>query len=94
MAEYIEREDVFEFWKKMTGTASVATLVEAIRRVPAADVAPVVHGRWDPSGRYKFSDGSIAMRCTKCGCALREKEYMENVWNYCPVCGAKMDLEG
>lgn len=59
--------------------------------IPAADVAPVVHGRWDDSGRYTFPGGSIAVRCTNCGCALTESEYRLNNWNYCPVCGAKMD---
>ena len=59
--------------------------------IPAADVAPVVHGRWDNSGRYTFPSGSIAVRCTNCGCALTESEYRLNNWNYCPVCGAKMD---
>lgn len=100
MAEYIEREEIYRRWKEIPPEESLEGLAAgilhmslAVVQTPAADVAPVLHGRWDPSGRYKFSDGSIAVRCTKCGCALREKEYMENVWNYCPVCGAKMDLE-
>lgn len=59
----------------------------------AADVTPVVHGRWDDSGRYTFPDGGTAVRCTECGCALTESEYRMNNWNYCPVCGAKMDGE-
>lgn len=87
MAEYIEREALME------GLVYNNPVYIAAKCAPAADVAPVVHGRWDSSGRYKFTDGSIAVRCTKCGCSLHEKEYMENVWNYCPVCGAKMDLE-
>ena len=57
----------------------------------AADVAPVVHGRWDDSGRYTFPSGDVAVRCTNCGCALTESEYHLNNWNYCPVCGDKMD---
>ena len=64
---------------------------EAIDSIPAADVAPVVHGRWDDSGRYTFPSGSTAVRCTNCGCALTESEYHLNNWNYCPACGAKMD---
>lgn len=64
---------------------------EAINAAPAADVAPVVHGRWDNSGRYTFPSGNAAVRCTNCGCALTESEYHLNNWNYCPVCGAKMD---
>lgn len=59
--------------------------------ISAADVAPVVHGRWDDSGRYTFPGGSTAVRCTNCGCALTESEYRLNNWNYCPVCGTKMD---
>lgn len=62
-----------------------------IEILPAADVAPVVHGRWDDSGRYTFPGGSTTVRCTNCGCALTESEYHLNNWNYCPVCGAKMD---
>lgn len=69
-------------WKKIE---------EAINAVPAADVVPIVHGRWDDSGRYTFPSGNAAVRCTNCGCALTESEYHLNNWNYCPVCGAKMD---
>lgn len=57
----------------------------------SADVAPVVHARWDDSGRYTFPGGSTAVRCTECGCALTVSEFRLNRWNYCPVCGAKMD---
>ena len=64
---------------------------EAINTAPAADVAPVVHGRWDDSGRYTFPNGDTAVVCPNCGCALTESEYHLNNWNYCPVCGDKMD---
>lgn len=101
MAEYIEREAALSVIRKLNTPAKspaqkdmLRTASAYIQEIPAADVAPVVHGRWDSSGRYKFTDGSIAVRCTKCGCSLHEKEYMENVWNYCPVCGSIMDLEG
>lgn len=46
---------------------------------------------WDDSGRYTFPGGSTAVRCTECGCALTVSEFRLNNWNYCPVCGAKMD---
>lgn len=66
-------------------------LAEDFYSIPAADVAPVVHGQWDDSGRYTFPGGGTAVRCTECGCALTVSEYHLNNWNYCPVCGAKMD---
>ena len=67
----------------------------SVRRVlmqaETVDAEPVVHGRWDDSGRYTFPGGSIAIRCTECGCALTETEYHSQRWYYCPVCGSKMD---
>lgn len=47
-------------------------------------------GEWDDSGRYQFMDGTKAIRCTECGCALTEIEYQKYFYNFCPVCGADM----
>ena len=96
MAEYIEREALIgdltaAMDHRGMGQVIGQTLIRYAKRQPAADVAPVVHGRWDDSGRYTFPGGSTAVRCTNCGCALTESEYRLNNWNYCPVCGAKMD---
>ena len=54
---------------------------------PAADVAPVVHGRWVEKEKYTFG---IMYDCSLC-----ENRILDNghPWNYCPNCGAKMDLE-
>lgn len=100
MAEYIEREKTVELLRSLGNREyrrEKGTIQDAIKMIsypeytPAADVAPVVHERWDDSGRYTFTGGSTAVRCTNCGCALTESEYRLNNWNYCPVCGAKMD---
>ena len=58
------------------------------------ELATVRHGRWDDSGRYQFPSGAKAIRCSICGCALNESEYRLFNWNYCPVCGARMDGDG
>lgn len=47
-------------------------------------------GEWDDSGRYQFMDGTKAIRCTECGCALTEIEYQKYFYNFCPVCGSDM----
>jgi len=97
MAEYIEREaalrEIERCEKFMVGDKTITTdaMKTFIKNRPAADVSPVVHARWDDSGQYTFPGGSTAVRCTKCGCALTESEYQLQNWNYCPVCGAKMD---
>lgn len=104
MAEYIDRDAVYTaFANACTDVLERASeiyyiagfsyehVIEILDDIPATDVAPVVHGRWDDSGRYTFPSGNTAVRCTNCGCALTESEYRLNNWNYCPVCGARMD---
>lgn len=65
--------------------------LDSIDTAPTIEAEPVRHGEWDASGRYTFPDGSLAVRCSECGCDLEEHEYKEYWWHYCPVCGAKMD---
>lgn len=93
MGECIERETAVRavMAAKWADGSDGAMAMEIVASPPTADVAPVVHGRWDDSGRYTFPSGSTAVRCTNCGCALTESEYHLNNWNYRPVCGAKMD---
>ena len=101
MAEYIERGALMQFpirrdhYDRKNGNKhfinGIETVLEYAENLPAADVAPVRHGRWDDSGRYTFPSGAVAVRCTNCGCALTESEHRLYNWNYCPVCGAKMD---
>lgn len=60
---------------------------DCIRYMDAADVAPVVHGRWVEKEKYTFG---IMYDCSLC-----ENRILDNghSWNYCPNCGAKMDGE-
>ena len=53
----------------------------AILKIPVADVAPVRHGRW------LHRKNGVAY-CSEC-----EVDTVEDETNYCPNCGAKMDLE-
>ena len=61
--------------------------IEAIvEELPAANVAPVVHGKW----KYKQEWGKLLTNsCSVCGQILTTKRGEE--MNYCPNCGAKMD---
>ena len=98
MAEYIERSAAVKAVLRERSPANsvaqnrkLSIIQRDLLTIPAADVAPVVHGQWDDSGRYTFPGGGTAVRCTECGCALTVSEYHLNNWNYCPECGAKMD---
>lgn len=69
---------------QLTERVQMARMVED---APAADVAPVVHGRWS------WDTGDI-WTCSVCGTRNHIKEVMGRPdFNYCPNCGAKMDKE-
>ena len=91
MAECIEREAAL---RAVQGQRSpcrspaqnrmLDCLKAAVIRIPAADVAPVVHGRWVTHYRSgtPVAEGYVSTCC--------------DMWNnrksdYCPNCGAKMD---
>jgi hypothetical protein len=59
-----------------------------------ADVTPVVHGRWEDSIDEWL--GTDVYTCSKCreSYVLVEGTPKENLWHYCPNCGAKMDGDG
>lgn len=61
-------------------------LAGAVRNAPTVDAVPVVHGRWDTILKKTVSRLS---RCSACGF----EKYNIHWCNYCPNCGAKMDLE-
>lgn len=62
-----------------------------IEDAPAADVAPVVHGRWIHS-RYKdCSEQFELVKCSQCNHEAYAMAFYVRGGNYCPNCGAKMD---
>lgn len=56
---------------------------EALDAMPTID--PVKHGRWE------FEPG--AMYCSVCGWVYEYYVGLEEEWNYCPNCGARMEGE-
>ena len=89
--EYIRREDALKLLSDdipicgaslyQVGAKGGLQIAHGIvAAIPAADVAPVLHGR-------KIEDGDIGCfwLCSLCG------ECLPYGANYCPNCGAKMD---
>ena len=98
MDEYIEREALMRRIKEIhcaecdsyhgvrCRACWVDDTLDYIDSEPAADVAPVRHGRWGT-----HSDRPDSLICSVCN-------YGFDMWkhdphNYCPNCGAKMDEE-
>lgn len=127
MAEYIEREAISEeirkyYYKNPPNFSygegfdrGLDRAQRAILDAPAADVAPVRHGRWilqanNERTNYRWN---VTAECSECCDEKKEiwAGFFHNVpdWlardaalesaksvklsNYCPNCGAKMDLE-
>lgn len=67
-----------------------------IEDIPAADVAPVVHGKWIDKTIWFGALGVVYIQCSNCGqVTQRVAESLGDGLGdkYCGNCGAKMDLE-
>ena len=91
MPEYIEREalrdellNISVDISNLYGCGVLEGLDRATKRLneqPAADVAPVRHGKWE-----RTADG--AALCTACKRKMNPSQYG---YAFCSLCGAKMD---
>ena len=80
MDEYIDREAFLKWAREFYPNDKV--FASAIINAPTADVAPVVHGRWNSMDGYK-----TRKICSECGWDVPE---YGKFYSYCPNCGAKM----
>ena len=98
MAEYIDREACLSI---LRAKANMAVLMDAapyfekaaqmLEKLPAADVVPVVHGRWI---RPHWKNNNYCCDCSECGGEAMHRDYQwhkNGVYPICPNCGAKMD---
>ena len=88
MAEYIERERLLEVLARNFGyTHGGSVMKQLIETQPAADVAPVSHGKW-----VKTDNGVCYWyECSLCHERTPFGRY-KNEWfsDYCPYCGAEV----
>lgn len=78
---YIEREALIATVNEWEfSIEDFVCFVQDLEKIPAADVAPVVHGEWDEG------------KCTACGWDGPYRQVCEET-PYCPNCGAKMNKE-
>lgn len=83
MAEYIDREAAL---MKLMQDGCSAKNLQSISDMPAADVAPVTHGRWISKNPHGYEWTFV---CSNCGYV--DGFPFNDRYNYCPNCGARMD---
>lgn len=80
--EYIERKAVVVFLENMAASRYLIQCFEDKEKFPAANVVPVVHGKWMLIGA---DDNDMPIyRCSVCGTKRFGRDY------YCGHCGTKM----
>ena len=90
MKEYIERATVLNnlgYEENRRGDVLPGSTFDIVLKEPAADVAEVVHGKWEPGNPI----------CPVCG-ENKFKDLDADVWadwqpKFCPNCGARMGKE-
>lgn len=91
MAEYINREKTKRELSEWCISLNSPHLLSRddtmflLDNIPAADVAPVAHGRWIEKEKYTFG---TMYDCSICGDRILDTGHS---WNYCPNCGARMN---
>jgi rubrerythrin len=88
MADFISREAAIDaIWKPevrpndLIFDALRRACEEEVKHIPAADVRPVVRGKWT---RVDYEPCGHDYICSVCGCKC------DGPWNFCPNCGADM----
>lgn len=96
MAEYIERDAVIALFDSTKWQGTFAIM--AVEDLPAADVAPVVHGHWKLSELPYTQGAYVCSECNKIAAdsvagvkPLPPELFGRQIYSYCPYCGAKMD---
>ena len=96
MTDYIEREAAVNALVKIINDYDMpkdwrngmSAAMSALYRVTAADVRPVVRGKWEE----KEKDGVWWYACSVCGEHIPKGRWGQE-WhsNFCPNCGARME---
>lgn len=93
MKEYIERAALkreLAPYEENDFSQQINVILAIVDAQPAADVAPVVHGKWVFD--HMTSDTAFYAHCKTCGKKLHFRSIKEHD-KFCKECGAMMDKE-
>lgn len=98
MTEYIERETVVSVLRhlltpnKSPAQRELLRVAEiGVQRIPAANVAPMVRGRWVHDHYEDCTEEFEIVKCSNCGYTAYAMALFVKSGNFCPNCGARME---
>ena len=77
---------LYEIGEAPCKSCGIHDMLEAVEDYPAADVRPVVRGKWTLFGRRGIY--GVMYECSACHAKYDGRT------NFCPNCGAQMDTRG
>jgi hypothetical protein len=84
-------------YKNSHGVYTTGHIITAIDECKTIDAAPVKHGKWNRIGTLERYVGMSVETCSEFRCSVCDsaQTFFAPIahYNYCPICGAKMDLE-
>lgn len=83
---------VYEIGEAPCRSCDIGDMIDAVWDFIAADVAPVVHGHWKANRKLCMPECSVCKARPFRGYIPSMYE-AEEIYKYCPHCGAKMDEE-
>lgn len=103
MSEYVDKEKAIDLFYSIDpendGSDGCTTVLvsddytseeieEMLSLLPVADVAPVVHGKWEyePETINTYA----VLKCSECGWWTLDLS-IDRAYHYCPNCGARCD---
>ena len=102
MAEYIEREaaikELCRDCEACGGDKGMCSEYRFIQTLPAADVRPVVRGKWEEVDRAPIFEGMgehSTYRCSSCRAYQFYDVFDDGTarYNFCPNCGCAMEVD-
>lgn len=94
MPKYIELEKALQKFEEIKKTRTLLNgrfyldgVMAILETIPAADVAPVVHGEWMRYSRTLWHYCSVCLE----DALMSKSTGTEVLSSFCPHCGAKMD---
>ena len=91
--DYIKRSDAKKILSLLPADLDAETrqrCIEAMSRVPAADVEQVRRGRWIKMTGMMPPEFTGHYSCSECDWFCKKHSIRETEFDFCPGCGAKM----